>query len=78
SLYVTAHDLALWDLALYGDKPLTARIRQASWTPVTLKNGNTQPYGFGWSLEPVNGHRRVWHNGRWQGFRSVIHRFVDD
>lgn len=78
SLYVTAHDLALWDLALYGDKPLSARIRQASWTPVTLKNGSTQPYGFGWSLEPVNGHRRVWHNGRWQGFRSVIHRFVDD
>lgn len=78
SLYMTVRDLALWDLALYGDKPLTARIKQASWTPVTLKDGSTQPYGFGWSLEPVNGHRRVWHNGSWQGFRSVINRFVDD
>ena len=78
SLYMTVRDLALWDLALYGDKPLNARIRQASWTPVALKNGSTQPYGFGWSLEPVNGHRRVWHNGSWQGFRSVINRFVDD
>jgi len=78
SLYMTVHDLALWDLALYGDQPLNARIKQASWTPVTLKNGSTQPYGFGWSLEPVNGHRRVWHNGSWQGFRSVINRYVDD
>lgn len=78
SLYLSAHDLALWDLALYGDKPLAARSRQAMWTAVALKSGATYPYGFGWSLDPVNGHRRVWHNGSWQGFRTVISRFVDD
>lgn len=78
SLYLTARDLALWDLALYGDKPLNARIKEASWTPVALGNGATHAYGFGWDLEAVNGHRRVWHNGAWQGFRSVISRFVDD
>ncbi|HEX9173405.1 MAG TPA: serine hydrolase domain-containing protein [Telluria sp.] len=78
SLYLTAHDLALWDLALYGDKPLTARIKEASWAPVQLKNRTTHPYGLGWDLAPVNGHRRVGHNGSWQGFRSVISRFIDD
>lgn len=78
SLYLTAHDLALWDLALYGDQPLNARIKAATWTPVALMGGETHPYGFGWDLEPVNGHRRIWHNGSWQGFRSVISRFVDD
>lgn len=81
SLYLTAHDLALWDLALYGDKPLNARIKEAMWTPVAFgrraAHRATHPYGFGWDLEPVNGHRRIWHNGRWQGFRSVISRFVD-
>jgi CubicO group peptidase (beta-lactamase class C family) len=68
SLYLTARDLALWDLALYRDAPLSARLKESSWTPVTLKGGATHPYGFGWDLEPVNGHRRIWHNGRWQGF----------
>lgn len=78
SLYVTARDLALWDIALYGDRPLGARIRQMSWTPVTLADGTTEPYGFGWMVEAINGHRHIWHNGQWQGFRSVIHRFPDD
>ena len=77
SLYMTAHDLALWDLALYQDKPLNANIKKLSWTPVELKKG-AYPYGFGWNLDPVNGHRRVWHNGSWQGFRTMISRFVDD
>lgn len=78
SLYLTAHDLALWDIALYADKPLSASIKKASWTPVELKQGKSYPYGFGWNLDPVNGYQRVWHNGSWQGFRSVISRFVDD
>ncbi|MCC2957207.1 beta-lactamase family protein [Massilia sp. IC2-477] len=78
SLYLTAHDLALWDLALYQDAPLNARVKESSWTPVTLKGGATHPYGFGWDLAPLNGHRRIAHNGSWQGFRSVISRFVDD
>ncbi|QNA87907.1 beta-lactamase family protein [Massilia sp. Dwa41.01b] len=78
SLYLTARDLALWDLALYDDKILDAAAREASWTPVRLKDGGSFPYGFGWDLAPVNGHRRIAHNGLWQGFRSQFSRFVDD
>lgn len=78
SLYLTARDLALWDLALYGDTVLNAANKEASWTPVKLKDGTVVPYGFGWDLNPVNGHRRIAHNGMWQGFRTQISRFVDD
>lgn len=78
NLYLTAHDLALWDLALYGEFPLDSTIKQAIWTPVTLNDKSTYPYGFGWDLEPWNGHRVMWHSGRWQGFRTHISRFVDD
>lgn len=77
SLYLTAHDLALWDLALYGDKVLTESMKQASWTPVRPKDGSTPDYGFGWQLRPVNGHRRISHDGLWQGFRSQFSRFID-
>lgn len=78
SLYLTARDLALWDLALYGDKPLSARIKEAIWSPVKLNDGTSFPYGFGWNVKPLNGHKHISHNGSWQGFRSVISRFVDD
>lgn len=78
SLYLTANDLARWDLALYGDSILDDNSRKALWTLVKLKNGSTQPYGFGWEVLSINGHQRIAHNGRWQGFRSQFSRFVDD
>lgn len=77
-LYLTAHDLALWDLALYGESPLDAAIKEASWSPVKLNDNSTYPYGFGWDLQPVNGHRSIAHSGTWQGFKTFISRFVDD
>lgn len=78
SLYLTAHDLALWDLALYGESPLDSSIKQASWTPVKLNDNSTYPYGFGWNLKPFNGHQTIEHGGAWQGFTTFISRFVDD
>jgi CubicO group peptidase (beta-lactamase class C family) len=78
SLYLTARDLAKWDLALYGDQVLPASVRQASWTPAKLNNGNPTGYGYGWQLFERNGHRVVGHGGAWQGFRAQLNRFVDD
>ena len=74
----TVLDLAKWDAALYTDKILKQSFREMMWTPVKLNTGATQPYGFGWELEPVNGHRRVNHGGSLPGFRAQLARFVDD
>ena len=78
SLYLTARDLAKWDLALYGDKVLNARLRQASWTPARLNDGSATEYGYGWFLGQRNGHRSIGHGGAWQGYRSQLDRYVDD
>lgn len=78
SLYLTARDLALWDLSLYGDKILSDKIRTASWTPVKLNDGKTSPYGYGWQLAPRNDHRSISHGGAWQGFRAQLSRYPDD
>lgn len=75
---MTAHDLALWNIALYSDVPLSAAIRNAMWTPVNRNNGSSAPYGFGWQLAPQNGHRTIEHSGHWHGFSSQITRSVDD
>jgi CubicO group peptidase (beta-lactamase class C family) len=71
-------DLAKWDAALYSDKIFKSSIRDQMWMPVKLNNGDTHPYGFGWELSTVAGHRHVHHGGSLPGFRAQLSRFVDD
>jgi CubicO group peptidase (beta-lactamase class C family) len=78
SLYLTAHDLALWSIALEGDAPLSAPLKTAMWTPVRLNDGSKHDYGFGWQLEERGDRRIVRHGGAWQGFTSHIARYPDD
>ena len=71
-------DLAKWEARLYTDTPLPDATRRDMWTPVTLTDGTTHPYGFGWALEPLNGRRQVHHGGSLPGFISEYIRLVDD
>jgi CubicO group peptidase (beta-lactamase class C family) len=78
ALYFTVYDMAKWDAALYTEKLLKRSSLEQMWTPVKLNNGTTFPYGFGWGLGNVRGHRVVEHGGSWQGFKAQISRYVDD
>jgi D-alanyl-D-alanine carboxypeptidase len=71
-------DLAKWDAALYTDAILNEATRSQMWTPVELSSGATHPYGFGWELSTVAGHKLVQHGGALPGFRAHFSRFVDD
>ena len=42
-----------------------------------LAPGKPVSYGFGWFLDPYEGHARTWHTGSTVGFYSVIERFTD-
>lgn len=35
-------------------------------------------YGYGWFLDPYEGHTRMWHAGGTMGFRTVIQRFPSE
>jgi hypothetical protein len=35
-------------------------------------------YGFGWFLNPYQGHPRYYHDGGTMGFRTTIQRFIND
>jgi CubicO group peptidase (beta-lactamase class C family) len=78
ALLSTILDLAKWDAALQTGKLLKQSTLDQMWTPVKLNDGKTHPYGFGWELEPVGGHKQVNHGGSLPGFRSQLARFVDD
>lgn len=78
ALYLTVRDMAKWDAALYTEKLIKRESLEQMWTPVKLNDGTTSPYGFGWGLNTVRGHRVVEHGGAWQGFKSQISRYVND
>lgn len=78
SLYLTARDLAIWDLALQDGKILSKGMQETVFAPAKLNDGSSTGYGFGWFVGKHNGHRLISHGGAWQGFRSSMNRFVDD
>lgn len=74
----TVLDLAKWDAALEAGQLLKPSTLEQMWTPVKLNNGKSHPYGFGWELDPVAGHKLVNHGGSLPGFRAQFARFVAD
>jgi CubicO group peptidase (beta-lactamase class C family) len=78
SLYFTILDLIKWDAALSSGKILLKTSFDQIWSPVHLKGDSIHPYGFGWFLSPINGHKAVYHGGSWQGFNTYIARYVND
>jgi CubicO group peptidase (beta-lactamase class C family) len=75
ALYLTVRDLTRWAVALNHARVPSRSALDTAWTPVRLADGATYPYGFGWSLLPQRGERRVSHTGSWQGFKTVIARY---
>jgi CubicO group peptidase (beta-lactamase class C family) len=77
ALVSTVGDLAKWNAALETDRILTAASRAEMWTPVKLNNGATHLYGFGWFLEPWQGHANIGHSGSTAGFSASLQRFPE-
>jgi CubicO group peptidase (beta-lactamase class C family) len=77
ALYFTVKDLAAWNAALDERKFLEPQHFEAWWTPVSLANGTTYPYGFGWSVQEQRGYPFIEHGGAWQGFRAAIARYPE-
>jgi CubicO group peptidase (beta-lactamase class C family) len=84
-VYSSLSDLLKWDKALRRHTLLSEPEMQPALTPVRVPEGPpTEPdgapaaYGFGWFLNPWQGHARMWHYGETIGFRTAIQRFTDD
>jgi CubicO group peptidase (beta-lactamase class C family) len=75
----TVVDMARWDAGLHTEKLLSRRRWEQMWTPVTLNDGSTFAYGFGWHVQNDEYVRRViWHGGRDPGFLSAMFHWLDD
>jgi CubicO group peptidase (beta-lactamase class C family) len=59
----TVRDMAKWDIALAAGKLVKEPSLAVMWTPMKLNNGSAYPYGFGWEIETLFGHRMISHAG---------------
>ena len=76
-LYSTVGDLYLFDQALYSEKLLKAATLEQAFTPTTLTDGRTAPYGLGWMVQPYRGLKEVAHGGDITGFNAYFARFPE-
>ncbi|MCB0777467.1 MAG: serine hydrolase, partial [Chitinophagaceae bacterium] len=72
ALYSTLDDMYTWDRALYTNKILTEASRKKMFTP------GKRNYGYGFVIDSLEGHFRIWHNGDIPGFSTNFSRFVND
>jgi D-alanyl-D-alanine carboxypeptidase len=77
-LVSTVDDLARWQAALDAGEVLTDASRRKMWTPVSLPDGTSTRYGFGWIVWTYEGHPVVEHGGRINGFESANLRLQED
>lgn len=71
-------DLAVWDAALLQGKAVALPTLRTMWTPVSLKDGTNVPYGFGWTIESLYGHREIDDNGGLPGYNGRNATFPND
>ena len=71
----TATDLAIWEGILARGGFAGSAVRAEMWQPARLANGEAAPYGFGWRIEPVEGHTEIGHGGSLPGFRAYYARY---
>lgn len=77
-LAMTAHDLALWDASMIGEKVLSPDSYKQMFTDVTLQNGKPTHYGLGVEVREREGHRVIEHSGEVSGFVSENEVLIDD
>ena len=83
-IYSSLDDLAKWDRALRDHTLLSEAEMRPALTPVQPTDAPSKlddravSYGFGWFLDPYQGHKRMSHDGGTIGFRTTIQRFPDD
>jgi CubicO group peptidase (beta-lactamase class C family) len=71
----TVGDMLKWDAALLGGKIVKPADVALMRTDAKTVDGTATGYAFGWLVDAVGGHPRIWHNGATFGFHAVNETF---
>jgi len=85
ALLSTVDDLQKWNDALFSGKVISKKLFSKMTTPFSLLNSEnkssqitSQGYGYGLNMTALKGHKIVGHSGGINGFRSRMHRIMED
>jgi CubicO group peptidase (beta-lactamase class C family) len=76
-IYSTIEDMFAWDQALYDNNFISQATLEEAYQPVTLPNGVTKNYGFGWVIGSNLNGKVVTHSGGLAGFRNYFERQIE-
>ena len=68
--------MVAWDRGLRARAILTPASWSEVFTAARLNDGETYPYGFGWTIDTIAGQPVHTHGGSWQGFKAYIARYL--
>ena|SRR5450432_153179 len=75
----TVTDMLKWYAALRDSSLLQKSSVNLMFSPGTLNDGHTIPYGFGWFLNPYRDHSLISHGGGFRtGFGSIMEIYPED
>ena len=77
-LAMTAHDLALWNIAVIKQSVLESASYRQQQTDVLLQNGIATGYGLGVGIGMRGDHRRIAHGGAVSGYTTSNSIYPDD
>ncbi len=76
-IFSNVEDLYKWHLTLSSHSLINKDIMNLAYQPTTLKNSETEYYGFGWFIDPEDP-QHVMHDGNLEGFRTLFDRQLDN
>ena len=77
-LAMTAHDLAVWDIAVIDRSVLRPASYRTQQTDIILDAGHATGYGLGVSISASVGRRRISHGGAVSGYTTSNQIYPDD
>jgi CubicO group peptidase (beta-lactamase class C family) len=78
SICSTSNDLVRWTLALADGRVVSPESYARMTTSVDPSTTPPPGYGYGLVVTPLDGRRRIWHNGAILGFQSHVAYFPDE
>jgi CubicO group peptidase (beta-lactamase class C family) len=74
----TVGDILRWDAALLAGKIVKPADVELMRTDAKTVDGAATGYGFGWVVDAVGAHPRIWHNGATFGFHAINETFPSE
>ena len=77
NVYASANDLYKWITGLNNGLVVSPESLEQMYTRGQTRYGRAVPYGYGFRLGSSAGEQMIYHDGKWNGFRTSLRQYED-